>query len=309
MKPFEKVLKFGDTGELVSDLQTRLNDLQFNECLIGGAIFDELKTDGNFGEITKGCLTEFQLKVLQTIDDSGIEEIKLLKEQHQITVGEFDYYTWYVMNKFEDLCSQYKIECYPNDYSYIEEPPEEIKDPEEVTDPLLTVDNLSKILITKRSVIETYLQPLILTCKEYNINTPLRKAHFISQVAHESCSFKYQEEIASGRAYEGRRDLGNVHQGDGVKFKGRGMIQLTGRANYISYGAYKKIDFTINPGLVATPQYCVDVAGWYWMTRNLNKYADKDDVRGVTLRINGGYNGLSDRMSYLAKAKQVFGVK
>ncbi len=127
------------------------------------------------------------------------------------------------------------------------------------------------------------------TTKKYNINTYIRIAHFLSQLAHESGSFRYSEEIASGAAYEGRTDLGNINPGDGVKFKGRGLIQLTGRANYTNYGDYIKVDLTNNPTIVATdPNLATDVAGWFWMRKKLNDHADRDDVEKITRRINGG---------------------
>lgn len=152
------------------------------------------------------------------------------------------------------------------------------------------------------------LLPLInATMDKYGIDTNLRKCHFLAQILHESGSLKYTEEIASGEAYEGRLDLGNRIKGDGVKFKGRGLIQLTGRANYAKYGKYVGEDLEANPKLVAT-KYVADVAGWFWLTKNLNSFADFDDLRGVTKRINGGYNGLIDRERYLKLAKAELGI-
>jgi putative chitinase len=114
------------------------------------------------------------------------------------------------------------------------------------------------------------------------------------------------EELASGQAYEGRKDLGNIQPGDGKRFKGRGLIQLTGRSNYEQYSKDRGIDFIKNPELIATdPNNCVDVAGWYWNSRNLNKYADQDNVRKITKRINGGYNGLEDRIKKLEICKAI----
>ena len=138
------------------------------------------------------------------------------------------------------------------------------------------------------------------------IDRPLRQAHFLSQVAHESGELRYSEEIASGAAYEGRADLGNTHPGDGVRFKGRGLIQLTGRANYTKYGQDRKRDFTTgaNPKLIATdPILAVDVAVWFWTKHGLNALADRDDVIAVTQAINGGLNGLADRKAKLLRAK------
>ena len=123
----------------------------------------------------------------------------------------------------------------------------------------------------------------------------MRQATFLSQLAHESGRFYYVEEIASGKAYEGRKDLGNVKPGDGVRYKGRGLIQLTGRANYRQLSQELGVDFENNPDLLKSPQYAVQSACWFWQSRNLNEFADVRDIKTITKRINGGYNGLADR--------------
>ncbi len=136
------------------------------------------------------------------------------------------------------------------------------------------------------------------------IDTPLRRAHFLAQVGHESGQLRYTEEIASGAAYEGRKDLGNTQPGDGVRFKGRGLIQLTGRANYAAFAQACGQDVVAAPELVAEkPELAVDAAVWFWGKRELNALADKDDVVGITKRVNGGTNGLADREALLARAK------
>lgn len=154
--------------------------------------------------------------------------------------------------------------------------------------------------------VNRYYKHLVTTMESRQINTPLRRAHFLAQLGHESGSFKYTEEIASGEAYEGRKNLGNTEAGDGSRFKGRGLIQLTGRTNYTSYGKSIGQDLTVdgNWTKVATdPMLAVDAAGWFWETNGLNDLADTDDVKKVTRRVNGGYNGLDDRTAYLARAK------
>lgn len=154
--------------------------------------------------------------------------------------------------------------------------------------------------------VSRYYPGLLPSMLSYEINTPLRQAHFLAQIGHESGSLRYTEEIASGEAYEGRSDLGNKQPGDGKRFKGRGLIQLTGRANYEKYGAAKGRNFTDgdNSRLISTdPALAVDVACWFWKDRGLNALADSDDVRAVTKRINGGFNGLEDRMAYLGRSK------
>jgi putative chitinase len=135
------------------------------------------------------------------------------------------------------------------------------------------------------------------------LDTPLRLAHFMAQVAHESGGFRYMEEIASGQAYEGRADLGNTQPGDGKRYKGRGPIQLTGRANYRTYGRQVGIDIEAHPEVVAMPSFGLLVACMFWDSKGLNALADADDVIAVTRKINGGQNGLADRQAHLAKAK------
>ena len=158
--------------------------------------------------------------------------------------------------------------------------------------------------------IDLYFDPLVAGMKKHAITKPRRMAHFIAQLAHETASFLYCEEIADGSGYEGRRDLGNTQPGDGRRFKGRGLIQLTGRANYTQYARDSGVDCIAHPELVASdPFVAVDVACWYWTRRRINRMADGDDVRAVTKAINGGYNGLDDRIEYLARARAVLGIR
>ena len=158
--------------------------------------------------------------------------------------------------------------------------------------------------------IDLYYEPLVKGMKKYDITRNLRMAHFIAQLGHETASFRFTEEIADGSAYEGRKDLGNTEPGDGKRFKGRGLIQLTGRANYAAYSKDSGVDYVAKPQVVASdPIVAVDVACWYWNKRGINKLADKDDVKAVTKAINGGFNGLDDRIEYLVRAKAVLGLK
>lgn len=133
---------------------------------------------------------------------------------------------------------------------------------------------------------------------QYGINTPERKRQFIAQMGWESDGFSTTVERASGKDYEGRKDLGNIQQGDGERFKGRGIIQLTGRSNYQTYGKKLGLDLERNPDLAADPEVALKIAGQYWKDKGLNELADKGDLRGITRRINGGYNGLSGRQSF-----------
>ena len=157
----------------------------------------------------------------------------------------------------------------------------------------------------KDSIIEGVVTYFNQYAEDYGITSPLRIAHFFAQAAHEADNFKTLQEYASGSAYEGRRDLGNTHKGDGRRFKGRGMFQLTGRANYTEFGNRLGIDLVNNPELAATAEISVRTALEYWKKKTLNTYADKNDVTTITKRINGGLNGFADRKFKLKKAKEL----
>lgn len=142
----------------------------------------------------------------------------------------------------------------------------------------------------------------------YRINSPLRAAHFLAQICHESDGLVTTTEYASGAAYEGRADLGNTQPGDGVRFKGRGLIQLTGRANYAAYGSAVGLDLLADPEKAADPVISLTLACEFWKRRDLNGFADQDNLEMVTRRINGGLRGLNSRAAYLAKAKGLLSV-
>ena len=173
--------------------------------------------------------------------------------------------------------------------------------------PILTEDKLHAIMSTASDArVQKYLTPLINGMAAYSINTGLRMAHFLAQLGHESGDLIYSEEIASGAAYEGRKDLGNTQPGDGERFKGRGLIQITGRSNYTAYGKYKGKDFTTgnNNELLSTDaDLAVDASCWFWMEHKLNDLADKDNLHAITVAINGGTNGLADRTAHFKRAK------
>jgi putative chitinase len=174
-------------------------------------------------------------------------------------------------------------------------------------DATLTQDKLQAIMPQATAALASgYLEPLTTMMTKSQIGTPLRVAHFLAQIGHESGDLQYSQELADGSAYEGRLDLGNTQPGDGPKFKGRGLIQLTGRANYAAYGKARNRDFVTpqNYLAIATDKnLVVDVSCWYWTTHNLNRLADNDDLNGITKAINGGLNGLSDRAAHLQRAK------
>lgn len=144
------------------------------------------------------------------------------------------------------------------------------------------------------------------------LDNGLRLAHFLAQVAHESGGFRYMEEIwgptEAQKRYEGRKDLGNTVKGDGSLFRGRGPIQITGRANYEEYGNAIGLWLTDKPTLAAIPAIGLHIACEYWKRKGLNAWADADDVLTITKKINGGVNGLADRQSRLAIIKGVIGI-
>ena len=142
---------------------------------------------------------------------------------------------------------------------------------------------------------------LLAAMSRAGIVDPTERAMFLAQMAHESGNFRYDEEIASGQAYEGRSDLGNTQPGDGVRYKGRGYIQLTGRANYRDYGNRLGVDLENNPDLAKDPNIAADIAIAYWQQRVDRNAARAGDVRTVTRNINGGLNGLADRQNKFDK--------
>lgn len=190
---------------------------------------------------------------------------------------------------------------------------------------MITKDQIKQVMpkITAENL-EKFYEPLNAALEKWEINTPRRIAMFLAQLAHESGSFRYVKELASGEAYEGRKDLGNIEVGDGVKYKGRGLIQITGRRNYADYFTSVGLPVTSDPTLLEGALHAVNSAGWFWKTRKLNiiaespditVYKHKDKVYGpfgpfeyITLRINGGFNGMDDRLKYYANAKKAFGL-
>jgi putative chitinase len=147
-------------------------------------------------------------------------------------------------------------------------------------------------------------------CKEYEISrAPRRVAIFLAQIAHESGSLKYVEEIASGEAYEGRTDLGNTQPGEGKRFKGRGLIQITGRANYAELSKELNYDFIRDPEALEKPGPAAFSAAWFWWSRGLNRLADIDAFAKITRRINGGLNGLKDRLEHYERCKKALGLE
>lgn len=183
---------------------------------------------------------------------------------------------------------------------------------------MITFAQLKQIVPTISDKAEVFVPYLNDTMAEYDITTPRQIAAFIAQLAHESGAFKYTTEIASGDAYQGRADLGNIYPGDGRRYKGRGLIQVTGRANYAKVSRVFGHDFVANPELLATPQFAVRSAGWFWQNIKGNGLMSlPEDWRSatkkyspfqyLTWRINGGLNGYAEREQYFLRGLKVLG--
>ncbi len=184
---------------------------------------------------------------------------------------------------------------------------------------------------------QLYIPSIPVVLPKFGIDTPLRKAHFMAQMAHESGALQYSQEnlnySAQGlrsvfgkyfptldlankytrkpekianRVYASRMGNGNEASGDGWKYRGRGLIQLTGKENYLKFSQENGIDCVKNPDLLLQPEWALTSACWFWKKKNLNDFADKDDIIMVTKRINGGTHGLNDRQQYLDSFKQIY---
>lgn len=173
---------------------------------------------------------------------------------------------------------------------------------------LITEQQFRKMMPNAGSRLDAHWPYINPALKEGLINTPQRIAAFLAQLAHESGEYRYMEELADGSAYEGRADLGNTEPGDGVKFKGGGPIQITGRANHQACGEALGLDLIKDPTQIRKPEHGTRSAVWFWNTRHLSALADVDWFKTITRRINGGYNGLSDRRQYWDRNRALLGL-
>ena len=173
---------------------------------------------------------------------------------------------------------------------------------------MISFDQLVRIMPYAKQRADKFIDPLNTAMKEFDISeNGLREAAFLAQIAHESGELRYVEELASGDAYEGRDDLGNLAPGDGVRYKGRGLIQLTGRHNYEACGEALELDLVACPELLEEPINACRSAAWYWHSRGLNDLADRHQFLRITKVINGGTNGWNDRLKYYQRALDVIG--
>ena len=190
--------------------------------------------------------------------------------------------------------------------------------------------------LKKMHIDPVWVDALNETFQRFDISTPVRQASFIGQCGHECANFKVLEENLNYRAetlmklwksrfptievaneyarnpkkiankvYASRMGNRDEASGDGYRFRGRGCIQLTGHANYFHAGQACGEDFVMQPDLVATPKYAAMTAGWFWNTHKLNQYADSQDYKTLTKKINGGFIGLEDRIKHINEALQV----
>ena len=173
----------------------------------------------------------------------------------------------------------------------------------------ITTQQLLQILPNAGQVAGFFVPVLNTAMNRYQIVGTKRVAAFIAQIGHESGQLKYVKEIwgptAAQVKYEGRKDLGNTIAGDGSKYRGRGLIQITGRANYMTCGEGLGLDLIKQPELLEKPQHACMSAAWFWATRGLNTLADAGQFDKITRRINGGQNGAADRQALYARALKV----
>lgn len=174
---------------------------------------------------------------------------------------------------------------------------------------MVTVAQLVMIMPAAIDRAAAFVDPLNDAMHEFAINTARREAAFLAQIAEESGELRWLTEIASGEAYEGRKDLGNTQPGDGPRFKGRGLLQATGRAQYATLAKALQLDLIEHPELLAQPGAACRSAGWVWtVEKRLNPHADLDEFGTITKLINGGYAGLDSRLSYWIRGRAVEGL-
>lgn len=171
--------------------------------------------------------------------------------------------------------------------------------------PFLSLEQLVQTFPnTSRSRASLFVDALNRWMQRYEINTPQRIQMYLAQIGHESGELRYLEELASGKAYEGRLDLGNNQPGDGPRYKGRGLIQVTGKRNYALASVALDLPLLEKPELLSDIEHAVSSSAWFFSNNNLLPICDSGDFRKLTKRINGGYNGMEDRLRLLALAKK-----
>ena len=172
----------------------------------------------------------------------------------------------------------------------------------------MTADELARATGSQPRRAAEFLPHIDAAMAEFGIDTPARAAMFLAQIGHESGGLRWLTEIwgptEAQRRYEGRIDLGNTEPGDGFRFRGRGLIQITGRANYRAAGEALGANFIGWPERLAMAPDATRSAAWFWRARGLNELADAGNFERITRRINGGLNGYADRLARLETARE-----
>lgn len=163
----------------------------------------------------------------------------------------------------------------------------------------MTKDQFAQASGISMSMADRWYEPVEQAMFEFAIVSPQRAAMFIATIGHESGGFVHTRELwgptPAQQRYEGRADLGNTRPGDGFRYRGRGLIQITGRANYNAVSKGLGVDFLRHPQLLEQPEHAARASAWWWANNGLNELADTGDFRAVTRKVNGGYNGMADR--------------
>ncbi len=174
---------------------------------------------------------------------------------------------------------------------------------------MVTSELLLKVMPSAHTRVAVFVQPLAGGCEEFDINSPRRLAAFLAQVAHESGELQYVLERASGVTYEGRLDLGNTQPGDGPRFRGRGLLQATGRLLYAKLTQALNLDLIAHPELLEEPAPAARSACYIWtIEKRCNQLADAELFGSITHKINGGYMGLDSRITYWRRAQHALGL-
>ena len=205
---------------------------------------------------------------------------------------------------------------------------------------MITKENFVPIISdVSWSYAEPYVPLFDTVLPRFEIDTPLRKAHFLAQIAHESAGFKAtvenlnysdsalynvfrkyfptldstagyarQPERIANKVYASRMGNDDEASGDGWRYRGRGLIQLTGKSNYQAFSNAVNQNFVANPDDVASPEWALSSACWYWQNRKINRFADTDDIQMVTKMVNGGLNGLDHRQHFLDEFKKLYNI-
>lgn len=177
----------------------------------------------------------------------------------------------------------------------------------------MTPEQLSACTGANLARAKLWLNPIVDAMHEYSIDNPARQAAFLAQIGHETMGLVYAKEIwgptKAQIGYEGRVDLGNVLPGDGSRYRGRGLLQITGRANYAKAGKALGLDLLGHPEILEEREMAAAVSAWWWQAHGLNQLADAGAFDQITQRINGGQNGAAERRALWVKAKAALAVE